>query len=290
MTHDPREALVAWRASTGYSQTEVGALFGVTKQGVGNWETGRASVPQRVQARLRREGWLPALPRGSQRKRPALNHDPLCPPTSLCRSCRSRRSYSYRHDRWTPAEEALLVSLAGTIPVVAIGPRLEAAHGSPRTPGAVQRRLHHLGVSGFCGGLGASTIAYYCGVAHSTVTQWIARRWLHATRFRDGQSPWLFTDAQFEAFLREHYAVLQWRQMPASRWRDFVELLWRRDPLYPTPEVARMLGVQPRIVRFWVQRGILAAQWVNGVGQGRQGYRIRRSVLARFQPPRERTA
>lgn len=285
MTREPREALVAWRASTGYSHREVGALFGVSRSAVGWWETGRGRVPARVRARLVAEGWLPRRRRTAP---PPQYHDPPCAETVRCRSCATRRrhaagQYTPKWNAWRPEHCARLHALAGSLARPDIAAQLSAEFGIPRTPNAVKVRAHRLGLSLQCAALSSTQIAYYCARHPDIAPRWVTRGWLRGRQPAGPHSPYVFTEADFEAFLRAHYAWVDWRQMPRSRWRDLVEVLWRRDPIYSLVEAAQFSGIQASTLRDYCTTGRLPAERIQGGRQTGRWWAVRRSALARVQ-------
>lgn len=266
MTHDPRAALLAWRQATGYSQTEVGVLFGVTKSGVGQWERGRVAVPARVCARLRAERWLSAPKRGPWRP---LNHDPLCPP-GTCKSCGKRRAWAdpahrrpHRQNAWESEHDAWLVTHAGAAPYAELARRLTAAYGQPRTPGAVRVRMGVLGLSRQVALLTAKQVAYYLGVSDATVIHWVQRGWFAlpawAYQRHPRGGPYAISPEAVEACI----ALRAWRldpaQMPASRYQHLAAAIWARERWLTTPQAARYAGVSPLTVCRWVRVGHLHA-------------------------------
>ncbi len=227
MTTDPRAALVAWRLSTGYSQTEVGALFHITGKAVGNWETGRARVPRRVQAQLRAEGWL------------------------------GRQS-----PRWTPEQDAWLLDHAGTAPTVTLADGLAAHFGVQRTPMAVQNRLYQYGQSRqVAGRFTRAQIARLCGVSPPTVTTWVRRGWLPLSP--DAQAVqrgiWTVTPAALHAFISEYAVHLDPATMPPGVYRNLAAAVWARERWLSPAVVAQHVGVHHATVCGWIHAGLLPA-------------------------------
>lgn len=287
MTRDPREALGEWITSTEYTHGEIGALFGVTRHAVRQWLAGNVRVPARVQRRLAAEGWLVI----KRPRRQSLNHTPLCPPGQPCRSCTNRRWRQAnaasppppRRDLWTAEQLARLAALAGHEPTPNIAIILTAEFGIPRTPGAVHDRLVRLGLSAQTHLLAVSEVARWCAVDPTTVLTWIGRGVIAAEQPGKRHSPYIIRPPQFETFLRVHYPMLRWQAMPASRWRDLVEMLWRRDPIYTLAEAAAWTGIARTTLRVYCQRGELRGERVTQRSGRGCSWRVRRSALVRFQ-------
>ncbi len=254
MTRDPREALVAWRASTGYSQTAVGALFGVSKQGVGNWETGRARVPTRVRRLLKTEGWLI-----------------------------SERA------RWTPDEDAWLLAHVGTWPEVEVVTRLNIRFGNARTRGAVERRVQHVHHTSLAvvGLLNRDQIARLCGVGRQMVWAWAERGWLELPSWsrRGMRGQWAVPPAVLEAFIAQHAVQLHPADMLPSPYQQQAAAIWARERWLSVSQVAAHAGACMRIVREWIAGGALPA--VRQMRRGRFWWMIRARDLAAFLQQRE---
>ncbi len=254
MTRDPRAALVAWRASTGYSQTEVGALFGVTGKCVGNWEQGRARVAQPVQTQLRIEGWL-------------------------------------AHKRWTfwePEHDTWLRDHAGEWPLFELATRLTAAYSVYRSPWAVESRVRRLGLSVWTRALlTRSQIAYYCGVDAQTVRHWVDRGWLRLPAWtpRSPQGNWAVPPAVLDAFIADYAVHLKVAQMPASRYRAQVAAQWARARWLSVDHIMAHLGVHRATVCRWITRGALPA--TRQLRQGAYAYQVRVRDFAAFLKQRE---
>jgi transcriptional regulator with XRE-family HTH domain len=254
---DPRAALVAWRRSIPYTQGEVSALFRVSRQAVGNWETGRARVPAQVQRRLRVEGWL-------QGKTWAL---------------------------WEPAHDTWLRTHGGEWPIAELARRLSAAFGIPRTRGAVQSRLHRLQESALVRDLlTVKQTAALCGVTARTITLWVDRGWLCLpawTATRRANQPWTIPPAALLRFCDAHAAQLDPAQMAPGRYQQVAVLAQRRDHWLSLAEAAAYRGTARLVLWRGIQAGRLPA--VRQPRRGKRGFRwvVRARDLAAFLRARE---
>lgn len=192
-----------------------------------------------------------------------------------------------RPDQWTAAHDLRLRALVGQVPVTEIAARLSTEFpGTPRTETAVIVRLKRLGLSPVVVHYNARAIGKLFGVDGKTVTSsWIPRGWLQATQQHPGVagSSWVITAPAVEAFVRDFPWVYDWEQMRPGRWRSLAEVVWRRDPLLPINDAARIAGVHPETLRRHARRGWLTAVRRRRRGGARQGeWLVARSALTRL--------
>lgn len=275
MTREPREALISWRQSTGYSQGEVGALFKVSKSAVGWWETGRARVPARVQRRLAAEGWLPALP---QPRRIPLQHNPLCAPDAGCRSCGMRRArartphWRPKYNAWTTEHHDWLRVHAGEASIPELARRISVAFGIARTDRSLHFQAWRIGISLLTAHLTVDRVAYYCGVHRSTVMNWVRWGWLDLpdwvqNRPRNGDI--VIPRETLEVFVQRCAHHLIPSRMPRSPYQQIVAACWAKARWLTTVEVARYTGVHPRTVARWLAEGRCPGQQAHRQGTKR---------------------
>lgn len=255
MTRDPRAALLAWRQAIGYSQGEVGALFGVTKGGVGMWETGRCRVPPRVQTQLRREGWL-----------------------------------APRWARWTEEHDAWMQAHVGAYPLRELAARLTAAFGIPRSALAVYKWLRVHGESAQVDGLlTRAQIATLCGTSPPTVKRWVDRGLLQPPPWAQSSGMWAVPPAVLHAFIEAHAVQLTVAAMPPSRFRAQAAAIWARERWLDSQAAMRYAGVSQSTFCLWALSGALPTvrQYRDGAGFA---YMVRARDLARFVRNRQRRA
>jgi excisionase family DNA binding protein len=253
-TRDPRAALIAWRKSVPYTQPEVAELFGVSKGAVGWWESARCRVPARVQALLRREGWL------------------------------AHKRWYY----WTAEHDTWLCAHAGQWPLRELAARLTAACGIPRSPAAVQARAYRLGLSTEpCALLTRDQISQLCGVDAQTVRHWACRGWLRIPSWtpRDRRTHWAIPPATLMTFVRDYAIHLRVERMPPSPYREIVAREWARAHWLSVEQLAAHLGVHRATVCRWIVRGQLPAARQHGRGQ--TAYWVRARDYAAFLKQRE---
>ncbi len=254
MTRDPREALIAWRHSVPYTQTDVAALFKVSKGAVGWWESGRCRVPARVRRLLKTEGWLI-----------------------------SERA------RWTPDEDAWLLAHVGTWPEAEVVTRLNVRFGNERTRGAVERRVqhvHHISLA-VVGLLNRDQIARLCGVGRQMVWAWAERGWLDLPPWsrRGTRGQWAVPPAVLEAFIAQHAVQLHPAAMPPSPYQQQAAAIWARERWLSVSQVATHAGVCMRVARAWIAAGALPA--TRQMRRGRFWWMIRARDLATFLKQRD---
>jgi predicted DNA-binding transcriptional regulator AlpA len=227
---DPATALRAWRHAAGYTGTEAGALFGVSKSAIGWWETGRAAVPARVRRLLIREGWL--LP------------------------AKLWTAWTAEHDAWLDAH-------SGRWPLPVLAAQLSAAFGIVRTESAVRSRLKKHGASALVANLlTCAQVAAYCGVAGRTPHLWCARGWLRLPAWsaqRPRNAPWAVPPATLRRFCDEHAAQLNPALMPPSPYRAIVVAAQRRDHWLSIPLASAYSGLSRHQLWRAIRAGRLPA-------------------------------
>lgn len=184
---------------------------------------------------------------------------------------------SVRGDRlWTAAEDDVLRSLWGILPVVEVSRRL-----GNRSVYACGRRASDLRL--------CARLAYYNANAvcriFGTELQWLRRRIdggaiVPASRpGRDAR--WRFTPAEVERFIREHPWEYHRSRMPAGYWRDLADRVATDDWL-TLPEAAQRLGCGASMTRRLALTGRLPYRRSSGSAL-RSEIRIPASALGEWK-------
>jgi hypothetical protein len=197
-----------------------------------------------------------------------------------CRSCEVRRRWregvyarapERRWNAWTPAEDARLRGLAGTMYADEIAAILDKEFRTKRTQGAVQMRAQKLDVV-LCleTWWSLSRVGRLFGLDGSSdtiVRNWVATGLLPAEHLPRGRGcwrgEWRVAQADLETFIRTRpwaYDAAQMRPRShplAQLGRD----LQRRNPWVTTEDVARYTGIGIGAVRHWVKVGVVPHHW-----------------------------
>lgn len=252
---DPAVALRAWRASTGYTCREAGAVFGVSRDAVRQWEHGICRVPKRVQAQLRREGWLVGA-----------------------------KSWM----RWSPEEITWILDHVGQWPLAEVARRLSAHYGVPRTPSACEHILsHHRRPPTPTTLLTRKQIARLCGVAPQAVQRWVGRGWLVLPEWslRGVRGHWAVPPAALTAFITTHAVQLDPAAMPPSPYQMHALACWRAARWLTMDQATLMAGRGRSTLRRAIYRGDLPA--VRKLRAHQAWWMIRARDLAAFLRQRE---
>lgn len=228
MTRDPREALIAWRQSTGYSNREAGAVFGVSRDAMRQWCVGLVRVPQRVRARLRAEGYL-----------------------------------ARRWEPWAPEHDVWLATHRDQYPMPELAVQISAAFGIPRTESGLRQHLQNCGQDTYTSAalLTSERVAALCAVSRPTVRRWVEDGWLAVPSWsrRGGCAPWAVPPTVLRVFVEEYAVHLQPDRMPPSPYREIVAAAWERHRWLDAAAASRYAGVNRRQIAEWCHAGRLPA-------------------------------
>lgn len=228
--------------------------------------------------------------RGSPRRRPTRAQLAWTPEKRAAQAERMRQiwatGYRVRQPRqWTPEEDALLRALAGTLAVRELAEVfIERTTGQDRTPKAIERRLTLLGESHMVSGyLTGNDVKRRLGVGWETLTAWLHAGLLPSQRQSDAQrSFYLIRESDLVQFVRQHAVLLLDVAIRDPHLRAERDTVLRAEQLVPLVQAARILGLTPATVCYWIARGVLPA-----IRTPRRRTLLRQRDLAHFLARRE---
>lgn len=178
-----------------------------------------------------------------------------------------------RHDSWTPAEDAVLRRLAGTVERCAL-PDLLALAGYPgRSVGAVTKRAWRLDLSLLLDGHWSQwRLSRALGVGVLTIRLWAATGLLLAfgrERGSGSRGEWRIAERDVLSFIERYPYAYDWRRIRQPRWRALAEVVQQRDPWLTLTEAATVCGMSRHTVARWARQGQLRSERRHAIGGDR---------------------
>lgn len=178
---------------------------------------------------------------------------------------------------WTDAEREMIRELAGTMSMRAIAEAVTERYQIRRTWHGVEKVAGEMGVL-----LGRSPdlfsvteFARLVGVHREFAVRHVVKPGLVQSSIWDGgrrksAEPSMVMRvihrSEVERFLREYPWMYDWAMVQPGPLRLLAEVVNRRDPYLSRKDAARLLGVQPSTLGYWVRRGVLSPKIRPGGG------------------------
>lgn len=173
----------------------------------------------------------------------------------------TRPGWSPPWDAWTPPQDARLQELAGSGSYADLAAQLSEEFGIPRSAQAIRVRAKRLGISLWRHGYSLRDLERIFRYDHRAIVNWWVFEGLLDAQRIDGRGPyarWLFTEAQVEAFVRDHGYVYDWRRMQRGhRLRSLAEMAAKRDPWVTRDVAMRYIGISSVNFKRWQNRGLI---------------------------------
>jgi hypothetical protein len=217
-----------------------------------------------------------------------------------CRSCITRQAWrdgkfdnrkhpKELHHAWTTEHRKRVEELAGIIPPRMIAETLTKEFYIPRTVHGVRNRMAMWGISTLTTHMTMKRVSEILHVSHHRVGSWLALGLIDAIQVNNIRgSDWCISSTSLDDFLRRYpYVVTQWQRMAPGRWRNLIEMEYRRDPWLTITQIAAQLNISVRQVMRYVDRGYFPItpakdDPINAGTRRNQSLYIRRSALYEY--------